>query len=173
MDITEIILFQHHRQRRMFSDLDELRDDPGDNAALSAVWKRLAIFLEVHAEAEERFFYPHLLKVGRGEADADDVEDEVEDAVKDHNEIRDAVKAAEGHEVGSESWWNAVIDARIANDDHMAEEERQDLADFRRHADLQLRHEIAVRFLTFEAQHATGDLEVHDKDPEKYVADNA
>lgn len=32
-----------------------------------------------------------------------------------------------------------MIDARIVNSDHMAEEEREDLADFRQHADLQAR----------------------------------
>ena len=34
----------------------------------------------------------------------------------------------------------------------MAEEERQDLADFRLHAGLQLRHDIAVEFLRYESE---------------------
>ena len=133
MDITEIILEQHHRQRRMFAVLDELPRD--DTEALAAVWARLEVFLEVHAEAEERFFYPRLLRLGKGNPDGD-VQDEVEDAVKDHNEIRDAVKATHDHEVGTDAWWTAVWDARKANDDHMAEEEREDLLDFRHSADL-------------------------------------
>src|SRR5919199_493091 len=64
VDITEIILSQHHDQRRAFAQLDEI--DPADTAALSAVWNRLQVLLEVHAEAEERFFYPVLLRVGHG-----------------------------------------------------------------------------------------------------------
>ena len=69
MDITELILEQHHEQRRMFALLDELpRDDP---AALGAVWGRLEVLLEVHAEAEERYFYPRLLKLGKGNPDSD------------------------------------------------------------------------------------------------------
>ena len=75
MDITEVILHQHMEQRRMFAMLDEV--DRDDTRTLSAIWRRLEIFLETHAEAEERFFYPHLLKLGTGEADADSVEDEV------------------------------------------------------------------------------------------------
>src|SRR5919206_3228740 len=129
VDITEIILSQHHDQRRAFAQLDDI--DPSDTAALTAVWKRLRVLLEVHAEAEERFFYPVLLKVGKGAvelpgatSDDDDTDEEVEDAVKDHNEIRDAVRAADEHEVGSEDWWKAVRSAREANDDHMGEEER-------------------------------------------------
>lgn len=169
MDITEVILHQHHEQRRMFAVLDELPRD--DTEALSAVWARLAVLLEVHAEAEERFFYPHLLRVGKGNPDGD-VGDEVEDAVKDHDEIRDALRAAEGPAVGSDEWWTAVWAARKANDDHMGEEEREDLLDFRRHADLQLRHDIAVQFLTFEARHHAG-IPAVDKDPRDYVAENS
>ena len=64
MDITEMILDQHHEQRRMFATLDDLY--PGDPATLSAVWERLKNLLEVHAEAEELYFYPQLLRVGTG-----------------------------------------------------------------------------------------------------------
>ena len=170
MDITELILFQHHEQRRTFALLDEIPRE--DTATLAAVWKRLEVLLEVHAEAEERFFYPRLLEIGRGAADADSVDEEVQDAVKDHNEIRDAVRAVAGHEAGSDAWWQAVTDARVANSDHMAEEERQDLADFRRHADLQTRHEIAVQFIGYENQHAYG-IEPVDKDPSDYVSQHS
>ena len=170
MDITEVILHQHDEQRRMFAMLDEVRDD---TETAAAIWDRLAIFLETHAEAEERFFYPHLLKKGTGEADADSVEEEVEDAVKDHNEIREGIRAAAQHEAGSDAWWDAVAKARLENDDHMGEEERQDLADFRLHASLQLRHDIAVQFLRFESQKAAEGITPRDKDPEEYVEQNS
>jgi len=165
MDITEVILEQHHEQRRMFAYLDEMPRD--DKEGLAAVWGRLEVLLEVHAEAEERFFYPRLLRLGRGNPDGD-VEDEVEDAIKDHNEIRDAVRDVGGHEPGSEAWWTAVWAARKANDDHMGEEEREDLLDFRHHVDLQTRHDIAVDFLRFECRHYEG-VPLRDKDPEAYV----
>ena len=169
MDITEIILEQHHQQRRMFAYLDEM--PRGDNEALGAMWDRLAAFLEVHAEGEEEYFYPRVLQLGKGNPDGD-VDDEVEDAVKDHNEIRDAVRATEGKDVGSEEWWTAVWEARKANDDHMAEEEREDLLDFRHHADLQTRHDIAVQFLAYEARHWAG-IPIRDKDPETYIRENS
>lgn len=167
MDITDVILFQHHQQRRMFAVLDEL--DRDDVAALEAVWNRLAIFLEVHAAGEEKYFYPEVLKVGHGAGGAESAADETEDAVGDHNDIRDAIARAAEHETGSDEWWEAVIDARLANSDHMAEEEREDLADFRQHASLQLRHDVAVKFLVFEAQHADG-ISARDLDPDEYVA---
>jgi hypothetical protein len=167
VDITEVILHQHMEQRRMFALLDEV--DREDSRTLAAIWRRLEIFLETHAEGEERFFYPHLLKLGTGEADADSAQDEVEDAVKDHNEIRAGLREAAQHEVGSKKWWEAVGKARLENDDHMAEEERQDLADFRLHAPLQLRHDIAVEFLRFESEKAAEGITPRDKDPETYV----
>ena len=39
MDITTVILDQHHEQRRMFAYLDEIPRD--DVETLGAVWKRL------------------------------------------------------------------------------------------------------------------------------------
>ena len=154
MDITELIMFQHHQQHRLFAVLDEL--ERYDTAALGAVWQQLAAFLEVHAAAEEKFFYPRVLEVGHGAGGAESATDESKDAIKDHNDIRDAVARAAEQPTGSDEWWRAVLDARLANSDHMAEEEREDLADFRRHSDLQTRHDIAVQFLVFEAQHAQG-----------------
>lgn len=168
MDITEIIQHQHDEQRRMFAYLEQWPRD--DHEGLAAVWERLAILLETHAEAEETYFYPELLRLGTGGADADSVSEEVEDAVKDHNEIRQAVRAADNHQVGSDGWWTAVIDANVHNSDHMGEEERQDLADFRQQASLELRHEIALKFIRYQSQNAAGGIEPVDKDPQEYVA---
>jgi hypothetical protein len=53
----------------------------------------------------------------------------------------------------------------------MGEEEREGLADFRSHAELSLRHELAVAFATFEARHFAGVTPV-DKDPKAYVEAN-
>jgi hypothetical protein len=170
VDITELILNQHHEQRRAFALLDEL---DGDTTALAAVWERITIMLEVHAKAEELFFYPRLLEVGTGGGDADSAEDETEDAIKDHNEIRDAIAEAAKHEAGSAEWWKAVRSCQEENSDHMAEEEREDLVDFRQHADLQTRHEIAVQFIVYENQHAGRGIPLENEDPEQYVAENS
>ena len=166
MDITQLILSDHAEQRRLFSILEEL--EPDDTPSLTAVWGRLAAFLEVHAEAEERFFYPELLRVGQGVASRGSAADETKDAIKDHNKIRAAVSAVAPHAVGSKAWLAAVAAANVANSDHMAEEEREGLTDFRRHASLQLRHTLAVAFAVFEAGHVTGVRPV-DKEPRAYI----
>lgn len=167
MDITQLILDDHHEQRRLFAMIDEI--DPQDIASLAAIWKRLSTFLEVHAETEERFFYPQLLKTGRQAGQGEEVEEEALDAIKDHNEIRDAVAAVGKETVGTRAWIDAVAAANKANGDHMAEEEREGLTSFRREASLALRHQLAVSFAAYENKHVDGVKPV-DKDPEKWVA---
>ena len=169
MDITQLILDDHHEQRRLFAIIDELTE--GDAATLSAVWARLRALLDTHAEAEERFFYPELLKVGRGAADSDSAADETRDAIKDHNEIRDTAWEVDRHTAGSTGWFAAVAAANKANGDHMAEEERQGLSDFRRNADLALRDRLAKQFACFSAEFLAGVKPV-DKDVDAYILEN-
>ena len=166
MDITQLILDDHHEQRRLFAILEQI--DPADTGTLGVIWARLAAFLEVHAAAEEAIFYPELLRVGIGTGGAAGAEAETLDAIHDHNDIRDAIVAVAGHQVGSGEWYAAIGAVNVANGDHMAEEEREGLTDFRRHAGLQLRHALAVAFAAFEASHFAGVPPV-DKDPAAYV----
>ena len=86
MDITQLILDDHHEQRRLFAILEQI--DRADTEVLSALWARLATFLELHAAAEEKIFYPALLQVGLAARRAAGVEEETLDAIADHNEIR-------------------------------------------------------------------------------------
>ena len=53
----------------------------------------------------------------------------------------------------------------------MAEEEREALADFRRHASPQVRHDLGVEFAVYEAAHA-GGIPLADEDPDRYVQDH-
>jgi hypothetical protein len=164
-DITQLILDDHTWFRQQFAALDELQaQQPPDTAAVRKVWEPLAARLDVHAVAEERIFYPQLLRVG------EDPEDETLDAIGDHNDIRDGVHEAARHPLGSDAWWAAVGRARAANDEHMGEEEREGLSDFRRHAPSGLREALGVQFAEFMERHPTTEgLDVSDKDPLEYV----
>ena len=166
MDITQLILDDHHEQRRRFALLEQI--DSTNVAALSDVWSRLAVFLEVHAAAEEEIFYPELVKLALAPQPLARAEPETFDAIFDHNEIRDAIAAVRPHTAGSPSWRDAIAAVNVANGDHMAEEEREGLTDFRDRVSLSQRHELAVRFITFEARNFAGVLPV-DKDPQEYV----
>ncbi|RJQ82065.1 hemerythrin domain-containing protein [Pseudonocardiaceae bacterium YIM PH 21723] len=159
-DITSLILDDHDWFRRQFARLDDITDP----TELAKVWQPLADLLDVHARAEEEIFYPHLLRRG------DDAEEETLDAIGDHNDIRDGVHEAARHPIGSEAWFEAVHKARMANSEHMAEEEDEGLADFRRNADPGLRAELGRRFAEFKRRHAgVRDLDVSDIDPQEYV----
>jgi hypothetical protein len=166
MDITQLILDDHHEQRRLFAMLEQI--DPADTGTLAAIWARLSAFLEVHAAAEEAIFYPELLREGVRAGAAGIPEAETLDAIHDHNDIRDTIAAVAGHAVGTTEWFAAVAAVNVANGDHMAEEEREGLTYFRRHVGLEPRHRLAVAFAAFEAEHFAGVRPV-DKDPEEYV----
>ncbi len=165
-DITKLILADHDWFRERFAKLDDLQaQTPIDRAALERVWRPLGEKLDLHAYIEEKIFYPQLLQRG-----ADDPEGETLDAIGDHNDIRDGVRAANAAPVGTEEWWTAVGQTRKANDDHMGEEEREGLSDFRRHAPVGLREALGRQYSEFMAQHrTTKGIPIIDRDPQRYV----
>jgi len=160
-DITQLILDDHETFRREFAALD----DAHEPEQLREIGEPLAVLLEVHAAAEEAVFYPKLLRRG------DDAEDETVDAIGDHNDIRDGVREAARHPIGSPQWWDGVRHARTANSSHMAEEEDDALPDFRRNAPLSMRVDLGHEFLKFKTDHSDArDLDTSDKDPQAYVS---
>jgi hypothetical protein len=164
-DIIELIEQDHQWFRRQFFYLDDAKTD----AELTAIWEPLAARLDTHADAEEHVFYPALLKKGH----AGDPEDETEDAIKDHNKIRDAVAEARKHRVGTKVWFAAVNDARKENGEHLDEEEREAMPDFIKSTTLQLRHELAMKWLQFYQDHRDErGVDETDKDPAAYIAEN-
>ena len=166
MDVTEVILRDHEWFRRQFIALFDLyAESAPDVAAITAVWEPLAARLDVHAAAEEAIFYPELLARGQ-----DDPEDETLDAIGDHNDIRDGVADAARQQVASAPWWAAVLTTRKANDEHMAEEEREGIADFRQHAPPELRDRLGRELAEYLDRHpTTAGVDTHDKDPQQYV----
>ena len=89
-DIIDLIYADHDWLRRQFFRLDDA-SSPEDQAA---IWSVLGARLDMHADAEETVFYPALLKLGGSDDPGNpeaDPEDETEDAITDHNAIRDAV----------------------------------------------------------------------------------
>ncbi|KAF0960996.1 hemerythrin domain-containing protein [Rhodococcus sp. T7] len=165
-DIIELIFDDHEWFRRQFAALDELKSRRRvEITAVEAVWTPLAKRLDLHAAAEEEIFYPQLLRVGED----DEAEAETLDAIGDHNDIRDGVRAAAANPILSEEWWAAVGRTRRANDEHMAEEEREGLADFRTAPD-DLRESLGRRFAEYFLVHRTlSEVDTSDKDPKEYV----
>lgn len=162
-DITVLILSEHEAFRRAFAEIEQLSDDE----ELATRWRELADQLEVHAAGEEEIFYPALLK------DVDDSEDDTEHAVKDHNEIREATRKVDDHEVGSNAWWEAFREAREATVDHLGEEERDVLPPFKDEVGDQEREQLGMRWMKFLEEHENAKgLSGREKDPEQYVEEH-
>jgi hypothetical protein len=162
-DIIDLIYEDHDWFRRHFFYLDSATTEE----ELTAIWEPIAVRLDTHAAAEEAVFYPALLRKG----DAGDPEDETEDAIHDHNAIRDAVRDAGQHLVGSSEWFAAVGRARSENGEHLDEEEREALPDFLKSTSPELRHELAMKWLRFYYAHREGrGVDTSDKDAERYIA---
>ncbi len=162
-DVTELILDDHATFRRLFARLD----DATTNDERREIWVALAPLLSAHVIAEEQTFYPALLKAAHDDAD-------VKDMIHDHNEIRDAVHAADTCEAGSPEWHKHVAQARKANSDHMAEEERETLPAARKHIATEDRVHLGLAFLRVRNAYPSGSLRDldRDKDPETYVERN-
>lgn len=168
-DIIELVYADHDWIRRQFFRLDDAKT----SRELAAIWNQLSTRLDAHADAEETVFYPALLKHGGSEVPGNpegDPEDETEDAITDHNAIRDAIRRSHELEPGTDAWFDAVIDARKENGEHLEEEEREALPDFIKSASLDLRHELGMRWLQFYAEHdTTRGIDNADKDAEEYI----
>ncbi|MGI8668131.1 MAG: hemerythrin domain-containing protein [Jatrophihabitans sp.] len=161
-DVTSLIMDDHEWFRRQFARLDDART-PED---LRAVWEPLAQRLETHAAAEETIFYPALLSQGV----QDEAVAETEDAISDHNKIRDAIAEAGRHQVGSPTWYEAVGQARTENSEHLAEEEDEGLPDFRKHASDELRERLGGLWVQFYASHPGGlGVSGEDVNPQQYL----
>lgn len=75
---------------------------------------------------------------------------------------------------GSDEWWEAVAAANEENSDHMAEEERGPLSQFRQAGAQELRKELGTQFIGFNLDHAGWrDLEPDPVDPDQYVAEHS
>jgi hypothetical protein len=165
-DIIQLIYEDHDWLRRHFFYLDDAKTE----GELRAIWEPLAVRLDTHAEAEETVFYPALLKQGK----AGDPEDETEDAIEDHNKIRDAVREAGKHKVGTKAWFEAVGEARTENGKHLDEEEREALPDFIKSSSAEVRHDLAMEWLKFYYRHPAGkDVDTSDKDADDYIENNS
>ncbi len=163
--VTDLIRMDHIWFRSQFLALESAR---GDAETLESLWATLSARLEVHAAAEEALFYPRLLK------DDSDAVDDTKDAIRDHNEIRDAIRDAEGRRVGEDAWWKAVNATEHANTEHMEEEEEGPLIEFDDAASVNEQAELASAFAAFETEHAGArGISIDDRDPDDYVAGNS
>ena len=159
-DITVVIEREHDALRQQFRSLDR----GAGEQELKQAWRSLVQLLEVHASGEEALLYPNIVR------DVHDGVEQTEEAVRDHNGIRDSVRAVARYAAGSDSWWAAVELARRVNDAHLQEEEREVLPSLRRSMDRRRREELGQQWAAFHTEHQQArGLSGCDTDPQAVI----
>ena len=130
-DITDLIFEDHQWFRRQFFYLDEAKTVE----EMTAIWEPLATRLDTHADAEERIFYPALLEEGRRPGRGDRGRDRA-------TTTRSATRSPrpDGTRSTPTPGGRRSNDARKENGEHLEEEEREGLPDFRSSATAALKH---------------------------------
>jgi hypothetical protein len=142
-DIVELVVAG---QQRILLIQRALRDAGRPRAsawALATVWDRLADMIDVHAAAEEEICYLPMVAASSWSRE------QMQDAVAELGEIRDAAAEARLLPVASRSWWRAVTTAVSACAEHFDHQEQGVLADFRSRADRTLRQQIGGQWSAF------------------------
>ena len=150
-DVVDLILADH----RLFEDLlHQLRDVTQDRVA---VRKALADVVAAHAEAEEAYVYPTLVR-----KQAVDEED-VEHGTHEHLEGNEKLLALlEVEDVDSEDFGEAVEELTKALAHHLDEEEREILNPARTDVEDSVKRDLGTKF----AGERNRQLDLHAGDPD-------
>lgn len=142
-DIVELVIEDHREVAELFDQL-QAETDPDNQAKLFAKVKEM---IERHSAAEEKVLYPKVKK------EAANGEDEVEDAMEEHDEIRSSLEEVEEHEPGTELFSLAVAQLVATTKHHVGVEEQELLPDFVASTEPSEREELADKFEA--AKHAS------------------
>jgi hypothetical protein len=151
LDVTELIRADHERIRRLFAALDDAaRYEAADWAGgrgpawmLPSMWARIASLIGLHADAEQEICFLPMFGPGR------DRVCDLEAAVADLNDLRDAVAEAALQHPGSPAWWRAVNAARRSAYDHIAVIDDGVVSKFRERCDMRLRDDLGRQWKRF------------------------
>jgi len=115
----QLLKRDHQIVKELFSEYDKLGDD--DLEEKDRIWSQINEELTIHAEIEERLFYPAVREVKTDEAD-----DLVSEAIEEHRIVKTLLEEMSDAEVGDD-----VFDAKMKvlkeNVLHHAEEEEKEI----------------------------------------------
>ena len=115
MNIFETLRQDHDIQRDL---LKKLIDTSGDSKNRDSLFNSLKKELEVHADAEERFFYKKLISWDR-------TQDKARHGIAEHHEIDELIAELEKTEYSSPSWLVTAKKLKEKVEHHLDEEEHQ------------------------------------------------
>jgi hypothetical protein len=149
-DLTELIVAEHERIRRLFSALEDVARYTSSQAGrrgpllLEESWTRLAALITAHAEAERRVLYPALAAAGAGRP-----------ALPGQRSLLDCVEQVSRHAPGSPAWRRAVAVARAGTRAQFSAEEHV-ILDFRQRTDCVRREALGHQWAVLGARPAHG-----------------
>ncbi len=115
MNIFEALRKDHDEQRAL---LARLADTSGDTENRRNLFHQLKEALELHADAEERYFYVPLI-------DSDKTQEKARHGIAEHHEIDEFIEQLEQTEMDSPSWLKIAKDLKERVEHHLAEEEQE------------------------------------------------
>lgn len=151
LDVSELIRADHERIRRLFATLDHAAryaaagrgGGRSPDWMLPSMWARIASLLGLHADAEQEICFPAMFGPGW------DRMSDMEAAVADLNDLRDAVAEAGLQHPGSPAWWRAVNAARRSAYGHITVIDDGVLSKFRERCDVRLRDDLGQQWKRF------------------------
>lgn len=115
MNIFEQLREDHEIQRALIEDLIETK---GETQSRKEIYKQLKNQLQVHADAEERYFYKPLF--------GDDLtQDKARHSVAEHHEIDELLEKLDDTEMDNSSWLSTAKKLKERVIHHLDEEEHE------------------------------------------------
>lgn len=115
MKIYEAIKKDHDIQRDL---CNKLIDTSGDSKERKELWTTLKKELEVHALAEERYFYSPLI-------DSDEMQEDARHGMAEHHEMDELIEELTGTDMSSPHWL-ATLKKLAEKVEHHLEDEEED-----------------------------------------------
>lgn len=115
MDLYQLIKQDHQKIKRLFERLAEADQGTPSQTRIFAELKRE---LELHAEVEEKHFYPALRQ-------HDEARDLVEEALEEHAEAKDTLEELDQGDKEEEGWAQELSELQEDVEHHVEEEETE------------------------------------------------
>ena len=117
MDVYQLLKQDHQKAKQLFEKLGDTSD--GAEKTRERLFAQLKDELELHAQVEEKHFYPAL-------RDNKETKDLVNEALEEHKEMKMGLKDLDAAEKTDESWAEKLAELK-ANVEHHVEEEETEL----------------------------------------------
>lgn len=115
MTIFESLRQDHDLHREL---LDKLVETSGDTEDRKRLYLRLKHELEIHADAEERYFYKPLI-------DSDKTQDQARHGIAEHHEIDELLEKMDETDYSSPAWLGYAKELKAQMEHHYKDEEHE------------------------------------------------